>query len=130
MSQHLTAAELTALREAQADHMQDACHVGTRSTTQDGSGHPAASYSYGAELACGFRAATVTSGGLDRRAHDAPVITDVVFRLPHGTVVQAADRIKLTKRHGTAVTAVEYEVAAEPRVGATGLVVLANKVVA
>ena len=127
MTLAFTAAELAALVVAQEAHMMDACEVGTRSDdTQDEAGQTIPDYDYGDEIICGFQP---TGGRVGRTADGMPIFSDVAFRLPLGTSVQACDRIKITQRFGEDTTEVEYDVAAEPREGPSGLVVPCNKVV-
>ena len=54
---------------------------------------------------------------------EAPVV-DALLRVPLGTDINALDRFRWTKSHGTALgTPQEYTVISKPRMGASGLTV-------
>lgn len=119
MSQSPSTTELTRLRAAYAESLQDACKLGTTTENTASTYSSKADYTYGSEIACGF--ADVPVGESDNGA-EAPVI-DAKVRLPHGTTVTTRHRIKITKRWGSSVTEYEYAVVKPPHVGPAGVVV-------
>lgn len=115
-------AELADQRATQTAFMQDSCQIGTRSSTQDAVGQLIDTFTYGSVIACGLRMV----GGLMRsefRKPDGTIVNaDAELRLPHGTVLTADDKVKVTKRHGVAITALTYDVMGEPLIGPSGIV--------
>ena len=127
----ITASELDALRACQSAFMGDACQVGTYTPTQDSIGALLdGTASYAAETACGLE--MLASGNAQRdefRTGDGTIVNaDAVLRLPHGTSIDEENVVKITKRHGTAITAVVYEVLGRPTVGPSGVVCALRKV--
>jgi hypothetical protein len=118
-----TAAELSGMRDCQESFMADACQIGTITTTQDAVGElvPGAP-SYAAETACGLQ----MTGGLqsaEYRTSDGTIVkADAKLRLPHDAVISVTNVVKITKRFGTAITPIVYEVMGVPAVGPTGVV--------
>jgi hypothetical protein len=126
MSKAFTSDELAGMKAAQEDHMMDACQVGKRSITQSSSGHPVPEYQYGDDVACGY---ADKGSKIAERSDGSPVFSDASLRLPLGTVIAVADRVKVTARFGVALdTALEFDVAGEPARGPSGLVVPLNRV--
>lgn len=126
-----TAAELTSMRACQTAFMGDSCQIGTVSRSQSATGELIdAAASYGSELACGLE----MTGGLQRnefRTQDGTVVfADAKMRLPHGTALGVRDLVKVTKRQGTAITPMVYEVMGEPLIGSTGVVCYLRRVTA
>lgn len=118
-----TADELDALRDCQEAFMDDTCQIGTVSRTASTTGELIeAAPTYGSATVCGFEA----KGGQERnefRTEQGTVVyADAKLRLPHGTTVGPRYLVKLTKRHGTAITPVIYEVMGKPLEGTTGVV--------
>ena len=118
-----TAAELTAMRSTQEAFMADACQIGSVHTSQDAIGDPVPDVaSYSPETACGLQ----MTGGLQRnefRTSDGTIVyADAKLRLPHDAVISVTNLVKITKRHGTAITPIVYEVMGVPLAGATGVV--------
>lgn len=117
--------ELVALRAAQVAAMADSCQIGTVATAQDSIGDlVAAAPAFGAEIACGLQ----MLGGDEGRGPLTVVSARARLRLPHGTAVSATSVVRITKRQGTAITALEYEVVGEPQIGASGVVCELKKV--
>lgn len=111
----LTTADLTEMRADVADSLLDECVIGTAGT-QSGVEPTNGTYSYsGSAVACGFSVAPSGEG-----SGDAPQVslTDAKLRLPLTATVGNDSRIKLTSRHGTAVTEY-YAVMGEPKRGHT-----------
>jgi hypothetical protein len=118
-----TAAELTGMRDTQEAFMSDACQIGTVTTSQNDMGELVADEpSYGAEIPCGLQ----MTGGLqsaERRTADGTIVNaDAKLRLPHDAVISVTNVVKITKRHGTAITPMVYEVMGVPAVGPSGIV--------
>jgi len=119
-----TASELAALRACQTAFMDDACQVGTYTPTQDTIGAMIdGAAAYAAEIACGLE---MTSGNAERdeyRTADGTIVNaDAKLRLPHGTTIAETNVVKITKRQGTAIAAVVYEILGKPAVGPSGIV--------
>jgi len=103
--------------------MADACQIGTVTSTQNEMGEiVAGAPSYAAETVCGLQ----MTGGLQRnefRTGDGTVVfADAKLRLPHDATVAVTNVVKITKRFGTAITPVVYEVMGAPSVGPSGIV--------
>lgn len=113
-------AELTALREAHTAHYNDTCQIGVLSTTQDTTGYPAPTWTYGSTIECGFDPA----GGREREGADKTVLrSDATLRLPIGTSVNQKDRVKIISRHGSTLSPAEtYQVTSLAMRGPSGLV--------
>ena len=112
------------MRADQAGHYNDTCIVQTLSTTRDSTGAVLNTYPDGSAISCGFE----PKGGTERKAADGTaVITDATVRVPIGTTITAKDRVKITKRHGTSITALVFGVASEPQRGPSGLVIELRK---
>lgn len=119
-------AELASMQATQEAHMMDACTVDAWSEgTADALGNKEPEWTPGPETPCGFQAVTVDEV-LDQGA-DVPTV-DGRVRLPIDTTVGPKDRITITKRHGVAVAAEQYEVVGEKKRGPSGLVVELQKV--
>jgi hypothetical protein len=115
-----TEVQLAGMQGTHVEHLMDTCRVGTRVDTQDSTGAAVAGYTWSAPLAC----------GLQSKGSTQPITYDAQVRLPMGTVLGAADAVRVTKRHGVAqATPLEYEVVAPPAQGPAGLVLLVAKVV-
>lgn len=120
----LSAAELSLMRNAQGDHMNDTCVILAYSATTDEFNMPKAVYTAGSSMACGFRARTPRE--VLKRAEVA--ICDGDIRLPIGTSIDRRARIRITHRHGTALSPAEtYEIIGEPLRGPSGLLVLLKR---
>lgn len=120
MTSTLSTVELTQMRADQAAHFNDTCVIQTLSTARDSTGAIINSYSDGSAIACGFEPAGGSEGRTDEKTG---VTTDAIVRVPIGTAVTAKDRIKITKRHGTSITALVFGVASEPQRGPSCLVI-------
>ena len=120
--------ELAALRECSESLMDDACQLGTKSVTASATGADVESFAYGVELPCGI----TTLSGLDRTEYRNDSMTivqaDAKLRLPYDAALTQTSRIKLTKRHGSAITPEYYEVHGEPAVGTTAIVCYLRRV--
>ena len=117
------ATEIAALATTQEAWMQDSCKVGTLATTQDSGGGPIETYTYGSEIACGVN---THLGRAARRFYDSDgtyLVADIEVRLPLVTAIAFTDRVRVTKRMGTAVTNVDYELMGVPEVGVSCIVI-------
>lgn len=112
-------AELTRLQSAQVAAMQDTCVVQSYARTLDSYGSPVETFTDGSAIACGV---DMTAGRENRRADMNVERIDATVRLPIGTVIKAADHVKVTHRFGVALgTALIFEVIGEIRRGPSGL---------
>lgn len=96
--------------------MQDTCVVRSCSRSLDAYGAAVESFTDGAPVACGVE---MTSGKENRRKDMNVERIDATIRIPLGTVIKAADHIKVTYRFGVAA-AQEYEIIGEIRRGPAG----------
>lgn len=100
------ARRLAMFRATAESSMMDAGHVGAAQTPTGGnpnSGIPVDPDDYGAEIACGFRAAKQS----ERSDGSQIAETSDTIRVPIGTTIARGDRFKLTKRHGVSLAAAE-----------------------
>jgi hypothetical protein len=112
------------MQTTHAQHLHDACQILAYSAVQDAYNIPQASYTAGAEMACG-----VEPVGTDEALDEAEVpLLDAKFRFPIGTVLNPLDRIRLTKRYGVAVDPADFDMVGFPLRGPSGLVVEAKRV--
>ena len=113
-------AELAALRDAHTAHYNDSCQIGVLTSTQDSTGYPAPTWTYGSTISCGFD----PSGGREREGADKTVLrSDATLRLPIGTSVNQKDRVKIISRHGSTLSPAEtYQVSSLTMRGPSGLV--------
>lgn len=113
--------DLARMRADQADSLHDTCVILTYSESQNGFGEMAGSWTAGAALACGFE----PTGGREKpRAGGDTLIVEGRLRLPLTTTIGTRDRVRITHRHGTALSpALTFDVAGLPRRGPSGLVV-------
>jgi hypothetical protein len=127
-----TASELAALRECQESFMDDACQIGTLSASQDSIGDlvDADCPAYAAEQACGLQMLSgSTSSRAEFRTADGTVaFADAKLRIAHDAAVSITSVVKITKRHGTAITPIVYEVLGVPAIGASGTVCFLRQV--
>lgn len=124
-------AERGELRGAQAAHMPDTCIVQTHSVTQDAHGQEVIDYADGLPIACGFGYAPLGVAPEVERADGTTVTVDAQVRLTlaDGQGIGTKDRVKLTKRFGTALAPAQvYEVVGPPRVGPSGVVLQLRQV--
>lgn len=88
-------------------------------------GKPADIYVDGAPTACGYKPRSTR----EAQQGNETVIIDAELRLPIGTAVKAADRVRLTKRYGEALaTPLLFSVIGQPAQGPSGLVVNLRRV--
>lgn len=126
MMNAFSTSELAALQATQVGAMQDACQVLSYSGVTDDYGNPAATYTAGAEIACGVEMLEREPGEVFGSA-ETPT-ADVRLRLPLGTVISNVDRVRITKRFGVSVSAVDYALTQPAMRGPSGLRVLARQV--
>ena len=108
------------MQTVQAAHMMDTCIVQAFSAGAANAWNVLADgYTNGSAIFCGYQAV----GGDEVQGETEVVRIDARFRLPFGTSIAPRDRIKLTHRHGAAITAEYYEVVGEEMRGPSGLVV-------
>lgn len=106
--------------------MQDTCVIQTYWATFDTYGAPVITFTDGAPVGCGF---DPTGGRKNRRVDLTALHVDATVRLPIGTAVSAKDRIKVTKRFGTALgAALVFDVQGSPQQGPSGIVLELAKV--
>lgn len=112
-----SAARVLALRErVERRLMPDTCVIGARSLSDESNtGAPIEGFTDGSAVACQFQV-----GGGRRTAGDEISQLEIraVLRLPHGTVVAAGDRVKITKQWSQVLNPVlVYIVDSPPEVG-------------
>ena len=118
--------ERAALQAAATATMWDTCHIGTATGTSWGASAGGNTWTYGvSEVVCGVNPAK------SREVMDnaQTTLTDCEIRLPFGTAVTSASRIKVTKRGGVSLAADEiYAVVGAPRVGPSAVVCACKRV--
>lgn len=115
-----TTVDLTAMQAAQEAHMMDTCTIDVYTDGgADPYGAPSPTWVSGSPMACGFNTTRVEEV-LGQTMVEA---AEAALRLPIGTAIDPKDRVTITKRHGVAVSAVQYAVVGTPRRGPSGLVV-------
>lgn len=117
--------ELADMQAAQEAHMMDTCVIGrfTEGST-DIYGSAVPTWPEDDAISCGFMVLSVDE---ELGATRTPV-GDAQVRLPIGTTLDPRDRIKVTHRHGVAVTAQAYALVGDPKRGPSGLVVNLERV--
>ncbi len=110
--------------------MDDTCQIGTLSTTASATGADTETYTYGAETACGLEMLSGQSSARSefRTADGTVAFADAKLRIAHDAAVTITSRIKVTKLHGEAITAMIYDVLGEPAIGASGMVCYLRRV--
>lgn len=123
----LPAALLDRQRDQAQQTMLDRCQllVCTQTGT-DAHNRPVSGYTPQPESVCGVKVASnrevETAGGV--------VLVDYIVRLPYGTAVTAADRIRLTGQFGvTAFTPVDCEIVGAVQHGSTAVVMSVKRIV-
>jgi hypothetical protein len=109
--------------------MQDACTIGALTQGVDSAGGPTSTYTYGSEIACGVN--THPGRGAQGRFYDSDGtywVADAEIRLPLGTAIAFSSRVRVTKRMGTAVTNVDYDLLRVPAVGVSCIVLYCRAV--
>lgn len=97
--------DFTRMRAAYDATLLDSCKIGI--LTEDVTGtYKEKSYLYGSEIMCGYKEYREDES---EDGAQAPVI-DAIIRLPWSTTVTNQNRIRMTKRYGTAITNVDYSV--------------------
>ncbi len=122
-----SAAELTAMRTAQQEAMQDTAYVQTHTQTSDSMGAPVHTYTDAATtIVCGL---DMRPGSERHTAQDSQTQYDATARLPIATIITTADRLKIIKRFGeTLATALVFDVVGPVQRGPSGIRVLLKKV--
>lgn len=127
----VTTNDLARMRDDAESTMRDRCEVGRwTSLGEDERGQEKFSFTYGAEIRCGFKPGGGSQGGGQREVMPGSETSmyEATFRLPVGTVIENVDRLKLTKRYGEALGKPEYfSVVGTPFLGPTALVVRVNR---
>lgn len=115
----VSAGEIARMRSTAAETFLDSCRLGDPTSSSWGSDPGSDSYAYGAEIPCGF---DMAPAGEAAEGSQAPVV-DALLRLPVGTVVSGKHRVRITKRHGEALSPPQdYTVDGEPDRGVSALV--------
>lgn len=123
--QSFSTAELASLQTAQEGHMMDTCvRLVYTPGVADAYGKPAESWVDGATLSCGFY-----PGRSSEVMHWTEVVlSEAQIRLPITTSLNNRDRLRVTHRHGVAITAETYEIVGQPLRGPSGLLLNLRKV--
>ena len=122
----LTSGQLTQMRTSQADLMGDTCQIGTYSAgTADSHGYVPGAYTYATAIDCGLE----WKGANEEHTELMNVSNaDAMLRVPHTTAINIRDRVKLTKRYGTDITDLVFEVESIVRRGPTASLVMLRRV--
>ena len=116
----LSTVELTQMRADQAAYFNDTCVIQTHSSTQNDVNEPVSSWADGSAISCGFE---MTGGDERQQADGTLLVVDGIVRVPIGTSVTEVDRVKITKQHGSSITALVFSVIGKPQRGPSALVI-------
>lgn len=126
MSMHFTAGDLSEMRTTQNDHMMDTCHRLAYSVAGDDYGEQVPTWTENVtDIQCGL---DVRAGSENLRSDLTAVRHDATIRLPISIAWDTKDRIKITKRHGEAVTGVVYSIVGPIQRGPSGIRMLLEEV--
>lgn len=117
MMRAFTTGELSQMQGTQEGAMQDRCKILSYSSSADSYGNPSASYTAGSEITCGLE---LVNPDEVQESGEVPVI-DAVLRVALGTTIDERDRVQVTQRYGSTITAQTYEVVGPVRRGPSGL---------
>jgi len=107
------------MQTEQATSSNDTCKVLAYSSSTDAYGNPSPTYTAGSAIACGVK---YIKPGEVQGTGEVPVIHARV-RLPLDTTITEEDRVQVTKRYGTAITAQTFDVVGPVERGPSALVV-------
>lgn len=120
----LSAARLGRLQDVQVDTLYDICVIQTATETKDALNARVATWADGNPQHCGLKMAggqKYTPAGMIELTWDAEL------RLPKGTAISQANRIKILEMHGEPISEIVYRVLAVAE-GPTGIVLKLSKV--
>jgi hypothetical protein len=122
--------DLLRMQAAQLLHMPDTCHRAAHSSTKNDYGEMVSSWEESmTDIPCGIEQG---SGRISEEVEkDKTIVTyDAIARLPisQAEVWNIKDRLIVTKRFGTAITPITYDVAAPVRRGPSGIRLVLKKV--
>ena len=121
-----SAADLTNMRATQDAHMMDTCKLQACTQTLDSYRQAVETFVDGAAISCGLD----MRPGSERHTADKTVINyDATVRLPIASSPDTKDRVKVTKRHGTALAAaLVYNIIGPIQMGPSGVRLLLKKI--
>ena len=120
-------ADLTNMRECQALHMMDECKIQAVVQTKNTMNELVETWPVdGAAIDCGLD----PRPGLERHETDKSIINyDATLRMPYASVPTPNDRIKITKRYGTALgVPLVYDIVGPIQQGPSGIRILLKKI--
>jgi len=119
-------ADLTNMRTTQDAHMMDTCILQTCTQTADSFRQLVETFADGAAISCGLD----MRPGSERHTADKTVINyDATVRLPIASSPTTKDRVKVTKRHGTALgAALIYNIVGPIQMGPSGVRLMLKKI--
>ena len=122
-----TAADLTNMREAHTDRLQDECYIQALTQTTNTFGEVVDSWAdSGSAIACGLE---MRPGSEVRGPSKTIVQYDAVLRIPVDTLPAETQRIRVTKRHAeTLATALVFDIVSPIQRGPSGNRILLNQV--
>lgn len=100
MMNKLSTEELTRIRTAQTEAMQDTCVLQTYSETFNSFGEPIKTWTAGSSVACGVE---MKPGGEKFGSDNVVIEYEATIRLPITTSVNIRDRINITSMFGETV---------------------------
>ena len=111
--------DLAGMQATQTAHMLDTCRRLVFTSAADDYGEMVPTWTEAAtDIECGLEQ---TPGSERGRADMTTLTWDATMRLPIGTSIDAKDRLKVTKRFGVAITAIEYGIAGPIQRGPSGI---------
>lgn len=124
--------ELTGMRSAQADHMMDTCLVREHSDgARSARGLVSSDFTDATPIDCGLELKFGFERYVGMTDRNVKYIQyNGILRVPIGTVITEKDIVRITHRHGEAITpALDFEVVSPETRGATASRYLLKKVV-
>lgn len=122
-----SAADLANMQECQEDHMMDECKIQACVQTADTYGELVETWPVdGSAIDCGLD----MRPGAERHGTEKTILEyDATLRMPQGTVTSARDRIKVTKRYGTAEgVPIVYSIVGVTQKGPSGIRLLLKRI--
>ena len=122
-----TSTDLTNMRLAQTDRLQDECYIQALTETTNTFGETVNSWAdSGSAISCGL---DMRTGSETRGINKTVVQYDAVLRLPVTSTVAETQRIRVTKRYAESLTTpIVYDIISPIQRGPSGIRILLNKV--
>lgn len=122
-----TTTDLSNMRSAHIDRLQDTCYLQARTVTPDSMNQQVESWAdTGSALSCGLE---MKAGSETQLLEKTLVVYDAILRLAIADVPTEVQRVRVTKRYGeTLTTAMIFDIASPIQRGPSGIRILLTKV--